>query len=237
LPPLCATNTFQMDLDHIFIFSQEHDLLADSLQKFGLSEGTPNVHPGQGTACRRFYFHNAYLELVWVVNEVETKSVAIAPAKLWERSQYHLTNHCPFGLCFRTSNQPSNSINLLFADGWRYYSSFLPEGQFANIASNENFPAEPMLFEMPFFGLAPKDYPLSKQQLLTHAKEVIEITNVSFTLPTSMKNLSVAMKKVLQESIVNVSEGVDYGVSLEFDYGANGKVHDFFPLAPLALKW
>ena len=34
---------------------------------FGLSEGTPNVHPGQGTACRRFFFRaeqsvHAYLK-------------------------------------------------------------------------------------------------------------------------------------------------------------------------------
>jgi hypothetical protein len=31
---------------------------------FGLTEGAPNTHPGQGTACRRFFFRNAYLELV-----------------------------------------------------------------------------------------------------------------------------------------------------------------------------
>jgi hypothetical protein len=44
-----------MEVDHIFIFTEEPGQLADALQKFGLSEGTTNVHPGQGTAetfCR-----------------------------------------------------------------------------------------------------------------------------------------------------------------------------------------
>jgi hypothetical protein len=226
-----------MELDHIFIFTQEHEQLADSLKGLGLSEGTPNVHRGQGTACRRFFFQNAYLELVWVVNEEESKGAAIARAKLWERSQYRHTNHCPFGLCFRAKYQTSTSMTLLFNDGWRYYSSFLPEGQFANIASNENFPAEPMLFEMPFFGLAPKDYPLAKQQPLKHERQFREITNVTLTLPMTMTNLSATMKRVLQNSMVNVLEGKDYFVSLELDYGKEGEVQAFYPLAPFALKW
>jgi hypothetical protein len=234
---LCATKTLPMELDHIFIFTQEHDQLADSLKMFGVNEGAPNVHPGQGTACRRFFFQNAYLELVWVIDEEESKSAAIAPAKLWERSHYHLTNHCPFGLCFRARKQTNNSITLLFDDAWRYYSAFLPKGQFANIASNEHFPAEPMLFEMPFFAIAPKDYPLAKQQPLMHKKGFKEITKVSLTLPTTTSNLSTAMKKVLEDSIVNVSEGKDYWVALEFDYGIKKEVKDFYPLAPLTLKW
>ena len=190
-----------MELDHVFIFTQEHERLASSLQEFGLIEGTANVHSGQGTACRRFFFHNAYLELVWVVNEEEIKSAAIAKAKLWERSQYHLTKYCPFGLCFRTTNRLSNSITLLFDDAWRYYSNFLLEGQFANIASNEDFPAEPMLFEMPFFAVAPKDYPLEKQQPLDHKKGFKEITQVSLTLFVTLKCMTSKELRLLVASV------------------------------------
>jgi hypothetical protein len=224
-----------MELDHIFIFTHEHDQLAASLKRLGLSEGTPNVHPGQGTACRRFFFQNAYLEIVWVSNEEEIKSAAIAKARLWERSQYCLTNHCPFGLSFRARNQTNNSITLLFDDAWRYYSAFLPEGQFVNIASNEKFPAEPLLFEIPFFAVAPKDYPLKKQQPLTHKMGFKEITSVSLTLATITGTLSPAMKKVLEHSIVKVLEGKDYWVAIEFDNGKKGEVQDFYPLAPLTL--
>jgi hypothetical protein len=226
-----------MELDHIFIFTQQAEQVAQSLLHLGLSEGAPNIHPGQGTACRRFFFHNAYLELVWVINEEETKSPAIVNTRLWERSQYQFTNYCPFGLCFRPIEKVKDKVSLLFDDGWRYYSSFLPHGQFANIASNENFPAEPMLFEMPFFGIAPKDYPLEKQQPMNHEKGFKEITKVSLTLPTSTSNLSMSMQKVLGNSIVNVFEGKEYSVCLEFDGAKRGEIRNFHHLLPLIIEW
>jgi hypothetical protein len=226
-----------MELDHIFIFTHQAQQVASKLQTFGLSEGTANVHPGQGTACRRFFFQNAYVELAWAIDEDEIKNSVIERTKLWERSQYELTKYCPFGLCFRTEQQSSHAIHLLFEDGWRYHSLYLPQGQYANIASNENFPAEPMLFEMPFFGLAPKDYSLQKQQPLTHAKGFHELTKVTLTLPPPVTDLSSAMKKVLHESIVHISLGETYLLALEFDDGKQGQLQDFTPLIPLVIKW
>lgn len=117
-----------MELDHVFIFTQEPEQVANSLQEFGLGEGTPNIHPGQGTACRRFFFHNAYLELVWVINPEEIKNPAITKMRLWERSLDHSLGYCPFGLCFRNDNQVNNSPRLFFNDGWRYHSAFFPQG-------------------------------------------------------------------------------------------------------------
>jgi hypothetical protein len=37
---------------------------AERIAAFGLCEGPSNVHPGQGTANRRFFFRNAMLELL-----------------------------------------------------------------------------------------------------------------------------------------------------------------------------
>lgn len=226
-----------MELDHIFIFTQHAEQVASALQSFGLSEGTANVHPGQGTACRRFFFQNAYIELAWVINIAEIKNPVIERTKLWERSQHSLTHFCPFGLCFRTNQQPEQAVDLIFEDGWRYHSSYLPEGQFANIASNEDFPAEPMLFEMPFFGLAPKDYPLEKKQSLTHATGFHQLTKVSFTLPAPINDFSMAFRKVLQEGAIQVSVGETYSATLEFDDGKQGELKDFNPLIPLRITW
>lgn len=39
-------------LDHIFIMVTEKAPETDQLIQFGLSEGEPNVHPGQGTSNR-----------------------------------------------------------------------------------------------------------------------------------------------------------------------------------------
>lgn len=226
-----------MELDHIFIFTHQAQQVARTLQTFGLSEGSANVHPGQGTACRRFFFQNAYVELVWVANVDEINDPEIERTKLWQRSQYELTHYCPFGLCFRTEQLSSQSISLAFEDGWRYHSVYLPQGQYANIASNEDFPAEPMLFEMPFFGIAPIDYPLQKQQPLIHAKGFRELTKVTLTLYPLINDFSSAMKKVIHESRVHISSGETYSVTLEFDDGRQGQLKDFRTLIPLVIKW
>lgn len=226
-----------MELDHIFIFTHQAEQVAEALQTFGLSEGTPNVHTGQGTACRRFFFQNAYLELVWVVNEDEIKNQVIERTKLWERSRYESTQYCPFGLCFRKKQLSGPTKSLYFEDGWRYYSVYLPQDHYANIASNEDFPLEPMLFEMPFFGIAPKNYPLEKQQPLTHARGYRELTKVTLTLPAPVNDLSPGMKKVLDESIIRISVGEPYLVTLEFDDGKQEAIQDFTALIPLIIYW
>jgi len=224
-----------MELDHIFIFTHQAAEVASSLKKFGLEEGTANVHAGQGTACRRFYFQNAYLELAWVINEDEIKNPVIERTRLWERSRYELTRYCPFGLCIRTQRQSNHSMDLFFQDSWHYHSIYLPEGQFANIASNEGYPAEPMLFEMPFFGIAPKNYPVEKQQPLTHPRGFDEITKVTLTLPAPANGLSSAMKRLWQESGIHISRNEFYCVDLEFDDGRQGQMQDFTALIPLRI--
>src|SRR5438552_2189888 len=74
---------------------------ADRLVALGLSEGSGNVHQGQGTANRRFFFRNAMVELIWVSDEREAQSDLVAPLRLWERARYRQTGAAPFGLCLR----------------------------------------------------------------------------------------------------------------------------------------
>ena len=62
------------EFDHVFICVSVGGEEASALAAFGLTEGTPNVHPGQGTACRRFFFANSYLELLWVSNAGEARN-------------------------------------------------------------------------------------------------------------------------------------------------------------------
>lgn len=224
-----------MKLDHLFIFVQEHDRLADLLKAFGLNEGTPNVHPGQGTACRRFFFHNAYLEIAWITNEEEAKASLFADAKLWERSQSRVTNYCPFGICLRIPKSSSQQPYLLFEDGWRYHSEFLPVGQFANIASNQAFPSEPLLFEMPFFTVAPVDYSVDKRQTLLHPGGFKKITGLSLTLPRSVQNLSKPMQRVIDAGVVTISPGERFHVTIELDNAKTNRIQGFHDLAPLTI--
>ena len=69
------------ELNHIFICASIGAGEADLRIAFGLTEGTPNVHQGQRTARRRFFFRNAYLELLWVENSVEAQ-VPLDPPRI-----------------------------------------------------------------------------------------------------------------------------------------------------------
>ena len=48
-----------IELDHLFVCTAPGAPEAEELIRFGLREGPPNQHPGQGTACHRFSFANA----------------------------------------------------------------------------------------------------------------------------------------------------------------------------------
>ena len=88
-----------MELDHLFICTAIDAPAAETLRQFGLVEGTPNTHPGQGSANRRFFFRNFMLELLWVHDVEEARTQPIHLADRW--LQRH--THCPFGLCLRPS--------------------------------------------------------------------------------------------------------------------------------------
>jgi hypothetical protein len=72
-------------VDHIFVCTTRQGPAAELLRQAGLAEGTPNRHPGQGTACLRFFFRNAMLELLWLEDEAEARSEQTRATKLWER--------------------------------------------------------------------------------------------------------------------------------------------------------
>jgi len=64
----------QIELDHLFVCTAPGAPEAEKLVQLGLHEGPPNQHPGQGTACRRFSFVNAMIELFWVNDAREAQS-------------------------------------------------------------------------------------------------------------------------------------------------------------------
>jgi hypothetical protein len=93
-----------VELDHLFVCTAAGVPETEQLLQFGLREGPANRHSGQGTACRRFAFKNAMLELVWVVDEHEARSEQIRRTLLWERWSGRGAASWPFGICVRPTN-------------------------------------------------------------------------------------------------------------------------------------
>src|ERR1700761_6859505 len=96
----------KIELDHLFVCTDPDAPEAEKLIQFGLREGAPNQHPGQGTACRRFAFANAMIELIWVSDTKEAQSQHTKRTLLWDRWSGRDSIASPFGLCFRPINAP-----------------------------------------------------------------------------------------------------------------------------------
>ena len=97
---------------------------AGALTDRGLHEGPGNTHPGQGTANRRFFFPNAYLELLWIENSVEAQSPEARDTRLCERWQRRANGACPFGLVFRPGPRGPDVPPA----SWTYAPRYFPPG-------------------------------------------------------------------------------------------------------------
>jgi Glyoxalase-like domain len=94
----------RIELDHVFVCTAPGAPEAERLIEFGLHEGSPNHHPGQGTANRRFAFVNAMIELLWVEDSSEAQNQNTRRTLLWERWSGRYHNASPFGICLRPAD-------------------------------------------------------------------------------------------------------------------------------------
>jgi hypothetical protein len=221
------------ELDHIFICVSEGAVEASkALTAFGVSEGKPNEHPGQGTACRRFSFRNGYLELLWVSNQAEAQSQAIRPTHLWERWAARSSGACPFGFGFRPAKDHDLSPPF---PAWEYRPPYLPESWSLQVATNAAVLTEPMLFYLPFLQ-QPGARPNPERQRFEHAIGLREITSVEMFSP-STEDLSPPLKSVLSAGLVKIRQAKEYLVEVGFDGEALGRTVDCRPALPLVLRW
>jgi len=219
-------------LDHIFICASFEAPEANHLIDFGLTEGTGNTHPGQGTSCRRFFFHNAMLELLWLHNEEEAKSEIILPLRLYERCKYKETNASPFGICLRPMNKGETDFPF---DCWSYCPSYLPENVSMYIAESSTLVDEPLLFYSPM-SVRQDQYTQERKQPLEHKAGFREITSVRITMPKS-EAYSPALRAINKMEQIEIKQGNENLLELFFDDEKENKFVDFRPELPLLFYW
>lgn len=218
------------ELDHIFVCASVDAPEAAHLITFGMDEGPPNEHPGQGTANRRFFFQNAMLELLWVRNESEAKSDLTRPTKLWERWEGRRGSACPFGICFR----PTGDTAVPPFTAWEYHPNYLPEPLHIDMATSTDRIAEPMLFYLPF-GRRRAKPPLNPYPV-KHGCGFREISRVEVASPNE-DGVSMELKTVMDAGFLSVRTGNEYLMEIGFDHEVQGKRKDFRPYLPLILSW
>ena len=222
-----------LELDHLFIFTSVGAREVEQLLKFGLTEGEPNTHPGQGTACRRFFFHNAYLEFVWVHDEQEATNAWVRPLGFVQRCRHQTTGASPFGLIFRPSSA-SEPVELPFAT-WALHPPYLPEPLKLDVAENSAETTEPLLFYMSF-GRRSEDYSRERRQPLEHAAGFKEIRGVKITLLGGRPS-SNALQAIERIGLASFRSGPLHLAEVTFDAHKQGRVKDFRPELPLLFRW
>ena len=213
-----------IELDHVFICVDRGAPEAERLIEFGLCEGAPNVHPGQGTANRRFFFQNAMLELLWVEDLQEAQSSRTAPTLLWERWSGRQSGACPFGIIARPANTGTTTVPFPSRE---YQPEWLAPDLKIYLAPTGL--EEPMWLFMPFLhGLH------HQQRFVAHPNGAREITKL--TLTTHVTQQSSRCTGLSRECNSLDSGRSSYLLSIELDRGVRHVVKDFRPHLPLVFQ-
>ena len=205
-----------LEVDHVFVCTAVGAPAAARLIAAGLTEGEPNTHPGQGTACRRFSFENCMIELIWVADAAEARGEVARGLRLWERWCNAGRGASPFGVILRGGDGcPFHS--------WTFRPPTMP-GLELEIASGTGLD-EPMWCYT-------KGYPRRRPPV--HAAGVREVTSVRLTGAAAEGSVTSAMAGV---GVIRIEDGVGHAMEIEFDGGRRGGREDLRPELPMVIRF
>src|SRR5579872_1644075 len=179
-----------IELDHLFVCAAPGAPEAEELIRFGLREGPPNQHPGQGTACRRFFFSSAMIELFWVGDAEEAQSEGARKTLLWERwsgreAAASSFGTSPFGICLRPADSENTACPF---PAWEYRPAYLPDPLRMHVG--DAGVEEPMWVYMGFVRRSQRG-----QWFVEHPVGIRAITGLTLTTPTPLH--SAASQKII----------------------------------------
>lgn len=218
-----------MELDHVLICAPVGASAADRLLEAGFIEGTPNRHPGQGTANRRFFFYNAFLEFIWVEDENEAQTDLVAPTRLWQRWNWRETGFSPFGICLRLGGDQAVPFEAL-----DYSPPYLPTGASIPIATATT-DSEPMIF-VNTMSTRPADLPDDARQPLDHPNGARQISHVRIGSPASTE-ASEPVLLLSRAGFVSLGQSREHLIEISFDEKRQGQSLDLKPDLPVVLHW
>jgi hypothetical protein len=215
-------------LDHLILLCEKGAPEADSLVHLGLTEGPSNTHPGQGTANRRFFFQNAYLELLWVNDEIEARSEMVRPTQLWDRWMGRRTDACPFGVVLRPGSAESAPPPFSLR---AYRPAYLPAGMTIDVADGVPL-TEPAIFCLGFAG----SRGTTQGAAHSHRPGLERITGVTIDTPVSGSR-SEAMQWLEASGVLSLRPADRWLMTVAFDNQRAGASADLRPALPLLLEW
>lgn len=212
----------EITLDHFFVLTDPGAIQADQVSSIGLVEGARNIHPGQGTANRRFFFSNSTLELLYISDANESKNGRGSRLRLFERHENPIAS--PFGLIVRNV---SDSSGVPFP-GWQYCPEYSRDDQCFQVGENSDRLEEPLCICMPHSLNRPKNRNQSDNSLwsLTELRISVPIQDPSLPLETISQCVGVSLQ--LNEP---------HKLELLFNEEKSGCLLDLTPDFPIIVRW
>jgi hypothetical protein len=195
-----------LQVHHVFVCSDLGAPEAKALIDAGLIEGSGNVHAGQGTANRRFFFQRGFLELLWVYEVAEAMSDQSAPTQLWERWSRRKLDANRFGLCF-ASEQRVQASALPFPTR-SYQPEYLSADRSILFADKLSL-QEPEIFLL--------DWPQARtrsSEPREHQLGLLELKSVSIGLPRNV--ISPTLPRIAEAGLFSVHESEQAELVLDF---------------------
>lgn len=213
-----------MSLHHVFLAVERGGPEVDALVGAGFTEGPSNVHHGQGTACRRFFFGNAYLEFLWLENRTEASSPVVSRTGLEARLGAGVGSS-RIGICIRLPSDLSGPP----VSTWVYRPPYLPPGVSISMAANSLNLEEPLLFFLPTGIAPPRTTP-------GHRNGVRAISRITVAHPATSKP-SPELEWLVDSGLAAFDSAPAESVQVEFDGGLQGRGLTLDTPTPLLVTW
>ena len=191
------------------------------LTNIGLTEGSANSHPGQGTSNRRFFFTDLMLELIYVRDAKEAAGGPGHRLHLVKRLTDKLAS--PFGLIVRTSND----LTAEPFPGWRYYPEYLNADQYLYVGENCDHIDEPLCIHHPFIS----SHPTGRLK----SGRFDNVTEVRISFPSEQP--SPVLKNTGQCEKLSLIPGRPHLMEIIFNGHQKCQSRDLRPALPLVVSW
>lgn len=216
-----------LEVDHLILFTAPGAPVVDRVAEAGFREGSHNAHAGQGTANRRVFFANAYLEFLFVVDREALDSPLIAPTGLAGR----FTGGCPFGLVLRPA-RPGASAPF---PTWSFTPPYLPDGTDIAMAASSLLTDEPLVAVIGFGG-RPDSASRRARPALDHPAGPRSIRGLLLCGPWP-EPPSPALTAVAAMPGVTLAGNDRYNVEVTLGDGPGHQMLDLRSDAALSLRW
>lgn len=245
---LAEKETTQLQVDHFNVWVENPNKAKEQLTAIGFTsvpDSLSQVHHGQGTAGRYFYFLNGYLELIFVHDriELERNSQKNSGLDFLERADFKNNGASPFGLALKLKDYQPEEIPF---EKVRYHQDWMEEGVSIYSAKNsKTHLKEPSIFVVypeiesdRFETLAdlkniPEEHGIWRE-FFRHSNGAKKLTKIVLTSVEVDLNTE-TMEAVNGMETMTVKNGAEHLMELYFDHQVQGQSFDLRPELPLII--